>query len=64
MEIELVGSKLSIFGDDRENLTIKVYKNNEEKYKYRMRKAGFHELLKLLREKVGVGLKVKEMMSG
>ena len=64
MEIELVGSKLSIFGDDRENLTIKVYQNNEEKHNYCMRKAGFYELLKLLREKTGVGIKAKETMSG
>ena len=30
MEIDIVGSKLSMFGDGRENLTIKVYQNNEE----------------------------------
>ena len=29
-----------------------------------MRKAGCYELLKLLREKIGVGIKVKERMSG
>ena len=64
IEIEIVGCKLLIYGDSKEILAIKVYQNNEEKYNYRMRKVGFYEMVKILREKLRVGLKVKETMAG
>ena len=64
IEIEIVGCRLLIYGDSKEILTIKVYQNNEEKYNYHMRKVGFYEVLKILREKLRVGLKVKETMVG
>ena len=34
IEREIVGSKLVIYGDSKEIIPIKVYQNNEEKYKY------------------------------
>ena len=64
IEIEIVACKLLIYGDSKEILTIKVYQTNEKKYKYHIRKAGFYEMLKTLREKLSVRLKVKETMAG
>ena len=64
IDLEIVGGKLSIFGGEKDILTIIVQYKNEEKCSYRIRKWGFYEILKILREKIRVGIKVKEMMSG
>ena len=61
IEIE---SNLLIYGDSKEILMIKVYQNNEEEYNYHMCKVGFYEMLKIVREKLRIGLKVKETMAG
>ena len=55
---------MSTSGDEKEILTIIVQHKNEDKCNYRTRKWEFYEILKILREKIGVGIKVKEMMNG
>ena len=59
VELEIVGKKMMVYGDGREIITIKV---KEEKI--RMRKAGFYEMLLMLRKELKIGVKVIETMTG
>ena len=59
VELEIVGKKMMVYGDGREIITIKV-----EEEKIRMRKAGFYEILLMLRKKLKIGVKVIETMTG
>ena len=59
IELENVGKKMMVYGDAREVITIKV-----EEEKIRMQKAGFYEILSLLRKELKIGVKVIETMTG
>ena len=59
VELEIVGKKMMVYGDGREIITIKV-----EEEKIRMRKAGFYEMLLMLRKELKIGVKVLETMTG
>ena len=59
VELEIVGKKIMVYGDGREVITIKV-----EEEKIIMRKAGFYEMLSMLRQEIGVGVMVIETMMG
>ena len=59
VELEIVGKKMMVYGDGREVITITV-----EEEKVRMRKAGFYEMLSMLRKELKIGVKVIETMTG
>ena len=64
LDLEIVGSRISIYGDKKGILTIIIEHKNEVKYSYRMRKEGFFDLLKLLKSQIQVGVEVKDSMNG
>ena len=45
LDFEIVGSKVSIFGDQNEILSIVVEHKNDVKFRYCMRKEAFFELI-------------------
>ena len=49
LDLEIVGSTINIFGEERDILAIIVHHKRGVEYKHRMRKEGFFKLLTVLR---------------
>ena len=64
LDLEIVGSKLSIFGDKNEILSIIIEHENIVKYRHCMRKEAVFELMNLLKSQLQLEFKVKESCSG